>query len=319
MPLGNGNSYFNTNQVFVDSGNHFYVMGAVGVSSSTLQPCYWKDGVLVILSSGGVYAFGQAAGAAFDGSGNLYVSGVVGRSSTSQYPCYWENGLGPSVLSLSSSNTYGWVNGIAWDGSNNMFFAGAEGTSSTAEVPALWTLGGVPTDFPDPGNGYGFARGVAASGGTVYIAAAEGADSSSVVPFYWSGAVNFNGNVVGSTASLPKGTNSYGWARSVVASGATMYFTGIQGPSSSSNDPCFWTMPPGTVTSQPLGSGRSVYWTYWAAADASGNLYTPGALGSSSTNPVPCYWKNGSLNMLPMGNQSKIVPGRRGIAARPLE
>jgi len=75
--------------VALDTAGNFYLAGYTGTSSSS-DPCYWKNGTLVttlpVGSGNSIFTIAQMS---IDSAGNIYILGDVGTSSSTLLPCYW--------------------------------------------------------------------------------------------------------------------------------------------------------------------------------------------------------------------------------------
>jgi hypothetical protein len=275
-----------------------YVQTSVSDPNVTL-PCYWKDGVLNLLSTGS-----QTNGAVFGvnviGSDVYYFGWTVNGSTSTwptvtQTPVYWKNGV-IQTLTI-PSGAFGNAKWGFIDVSGDFLVAGGISDATGNGIPGYWK-NGVWTPLSMT-----LASGTATNGdaswsltwdssGNIYNGGyLEDPVSHLQVPVYWkNGTVN---QISLASVGGTKGGIVEGYELPPIVSSLTILLT----VNDSSGNPMPAYMVNGTIT---MAQGTSNGYAWDAVLSPSGDLYATGMLGASWATPQPVYWKNWSIHTLPM-------------------
>lgn len=256
-------------------------------------PCYWKDGVLTLLTTG-TQANGHAQNLAVNGT-DVYIFGWTesGVNYLTNKPVYWVNGV-IHTLPL-PTGTYGLAHEGGFDSSGNLFIKGLVTSISTwKNIPGYWENGAwIPLSMTlasgtategDAGNGW-----IDYNGDHYFDGWLRDPVSNMQIPVYWkNGAVNEV-----SLASLPGAI--YGGVMANIVfppNSSVMTLLLYVYDSSYNNTPAY--MVGSTITKIPTGSvSNGMVW--WMNLSPTGDLYATGSLGGQP----PVYWLNWSIRTLP--------------------
>jgi hypothetical protein len=194
------------------AGSDVYVAGAQTIdlySNSDYVARYWKNGVAVTLTPGGLGA--KASSIAISGN-DVYVAGY-GQTADDHFPeaMYWKNGVA-SILPSRYAQSYAQTTSIAIVG-NDVYVAGSEtyGVST-----AKYWKNGVAIELTD-GTNDAYANSIVVVGNDVYVAGQEN-NGTQFVAKYWKNGV---------AVALTGGTTDAG-ANSIVVVGNDVYVAGYE-------------------------------------------------------------------------------------------
>jgi hypothetical protein len=275
--------------------NHFYVTGAVGNASNTMNPCYWDNSNTTWYLQKSSYTTGNSYSLASDANNNIYTVGFVGDSSNGFYPCYW----GSSTLHVlpCGSYKYGYATGVAIDKtSNTVYISGCVGSSDNNLVPCLWINGAIALLPLNSSRIYGFSKSITISSTKVLLVVGiEGSSSTNVYPCYWQGALSGIVSTNPSDITLSSGSEYFALNDSTISNSNTGYIVGSEGSSSDNQKPVLWVISSNTVSTNYLDVGTGEYTGTANSIACSGNdVYIVGGIDSTG----PCYWKNGDRTRL---------------------
>jgi hypothetical protein len=274
-----------------------YVQTSISDPNITL-PCYWKDGVLNLLSTGSK-TNGGAFGVNVIGKDVYYFGWTVdGSTSTwppvTQTPVYWKNGV-IQTLTI-PAGAFGNAKWGFIDVSGDFLVAGGISDASGNGIPGYWKNGAWTPVSMTLASGTAL-RGDASwslswdSSGNIYNGGwLEDPMTSLQVPVYWK---NGTTNEI-SLASV--GGSKGGLVESYILPPAASSLTILLTVNDNSGIAVPAYMVNGSITKLPVTNG----FAWGGSLSPSGDFYVTGMLGANWSTPQPVYWKNWSINTLPM-------------------
>lgn len=253
------------------SGSDIYISGYITNLNGKNQACYWKNGIMTLLSPSGKDFEGNAI--AVSGT-DIYVACDEGGGGTK--PCYTKNG---ALTYLSTSQQYAWATDIALSG-DNVYISGGEGSA------ACYWMNGNKTSLIST-HSTRESRSIFVSETDVYV-------SGRVRYPGWTACYWKNGSFV----SLTDGTKNAA-ANAIITYKNKVYAAGEE-DDGRNNQACYW------VNGNKVSLGQSPSPSSYAHDIAvSGNdVYVVGSIWNNNDKEVACYWKNGVRVDLTSGTKS---------------
>lgn len=230
-PAKNGDA----NGVFI-VGGEVYVSGQLYNAFCAYEKVSWHNEVLQKYKLP-MEESGSGASAVYAEGKDVYLAGyyfppVMYATTATYFPCYWKNGIKSVLPKEDPESQNGFATGV-WKKGSDIYICGHlnEKTELQSSYPCYWK-NNLLQRLPVISQGEpGWAWGICATDGDVYVAGHCRSERNAMTPCYWRN---------GERIDLKVSNGAHGWARAVAVSGTDLYVTGYYQKTSGVIAPCYW-------------------------------------------------------------------------------